>query len=94
VEADTIIAGASASWIALAEASERIREMKSDLGVPLLQPDHASVSPIIAASNGGSQNLSLSPDRGQHAHDDLSPVQIILGYSVMQAEVKNSGFCN
>jgi len=48
VEAGTITAGAAASCITLASASERIRGMEAALGVPLLLRDRRGVSPTAA----------------------------------------------
>lgn len=48
VEAGTITAGAAASCITLASASERIRGMEAVLGLPLLLRDRRGVSPTAA----------------------------------------------
>ena len=47
-EAGTITGGADASHMTLASASERIRGMEDDLGVPLLLREHRGVKPTPA----------------------------------------------
>ncbi|MGI4778030.1 MAG: LysR substrate-binding domain-containing protein [Janthinobacterium lividum] len=84
VEAGTITAGAAASCITLAAASQRIRGMESALGVPLLLRDRRGVSPTPAGRTLQAHALAvlqqierMQGDLGDHASNLRGHVRLM-----------------
>ncbi|CAH0347883.1 LysR substrate-binding domain-containing protein [Aquabacterium sp. CECT 9606] len=74
LDAGTITAGAAASFVTLASASERIRGMEAALGIPLLVRDRRGISPTPAGRTLQSHALivlqqldRMQGDLGDHA---------------------------
>lgn len=90
VEAGTITAGAAASCITLAAASERIRGMESALGVPLLLRDRRGVSPTPAGHTLQAHALvvlqqieRMQGDLGDHASGLRGHVRLMCNSAAM-----------